>query len=216
VDSKGDVLFLNSPNVVRRVISTPTARKMNSILRGVVREGGTGFRADVEGFDVAGKTGTSQKADLVNGGYSKKERLASFIGFVPADDPRLVVLVLIDEPEVNVYGGVVAAPVFRDIAQGTLRHLGVVPESSGIDWLPAVEKNPSLREEGGDRGRGGDLPKTSGAPDFFGLSLREAVLKARALDLHVVIRGSGYVVKQSPSPGANWRGGDTLSLILRG
>ena len=87
------------------------------MLQEVTNEGGTGMMANVEGFEVAGKTGTAQKADPAHGGYAAKKRVGSFVGFVPANDPRLVALVLIDEPEVNVYGGVVAAPVFRNIAQ---------------------------------------------------------------------------------------------------
>ncbi len=126
VSPQGEVLVENQPHVVRRVISEKTAKLLASMLRDVTNEGGTGVMANVEGFEVAGKTGTAQKAEPVHGGYSAKKRVGSFVGFVPANDPRLVALVLIDEPEVNVYGGVVAAPVFRNIAQG-----GVAPTRRG-------------------------------------------------------------------------------------
>ena len=129
ISPRGDVLLENQPHVVRRVISEKTAKLLASMLKDVTNEGGTGIMANIEGFEVAGKTGTAQKADPVHGGYSKK-RVASFVGFVPANNPRLVALVLIDEPEVQVYGGVVAAPVFRNLAQGALRRLAVAPQKT--------------------------------------------------------------------------------------
>lgn len=216
VGPDGKVLVVNQAHVVRRVVSEKTARLLTSILKGVVSDGGTGVMASVEGFEVAGKTGTAQKPDLVHGGYSANKRIASFIGFVPADDPRLVLLVLVDEPEVNVYGGVVAAPVFRKIARGVLRHLGVVPERPGPLPLPTAKEWTLAR---GDRRNGVGTVKREdapGVPDFVGLSLREAVGKARALKLKVKMRGNGYVVKQSPAPGVAWGTSETLTLNFRG
>ena len=216
VGPDGKVLVVNQAHVVRRVVSEKTARLLTSILKGVVSDGGTGVMASVEGFEVAGKTGTAQKPDLVHGGYAANKRIASFIGFVPADDPRLVLLVLVDEPEVNVYGGVVAAPVFRNIARGVLRHLGVVPERPGPLPLPTAKEWTLAR---GDRRNGVGTVKREnapGVPDFVGLSLREAVGKARALKLKVKMRGNGYVVKQSPVPGVAWETSETLTLNFRG
>ncbi len=216
VGPDGKVLVVNQAHVVRRVVSEKTARLLTSILKGVVSDGGTGVMASVEGFEVAGKTGTAQKPDLVHGGYAANKKIASFIGFVPADDPRLVLLVLVDEPEVNVYGGVVAAPVFRNIARGVLRHLGVVPERPGPLLLPAAKEWTMAR---GNRRFGVGTVKREnapGVPDFVGLSLREAVGKARALRLKVKMRGNGYVVEQSPAPGVAWGTSETLTLNLRG
>lgn len=209
----GNVLIANQPNVVRRVVSENTAQLLASILKGVASEGGTGIMAGVEGFEVAGKTGTAQKADLVRGGYAAKKRVASFIGFVPADDPRLVLLVLVDEPEVNVYGGVVAAPVFRNIASGSLRQLGVVPQRP--EMLLPQGKEASVRV---DHRNGVRLKNTSHeeVPDFVGLSMREALERARSLKLKVELRGNGYVVKQSPSAGSAWSETDRLILRLQG
>ncbi len=155
VGPKGEVLSENQPHVVRRVISEKTATLLAAMLRDVTTEGGTGKMANVDGFEVAGKTGTAQKADPINGGYAAKKRVASFVGFVPANKPRLVALVLIDEPEVNVYGGVVAAPVFRNIAQGALRHLAVAPQK--LAPIPAAPSQPELsrapcRQEAANQG----------------------------------------------------------------
>jgi len=170
----------------------------------------------VEGFEVAGKTGTAQKPDLVRGGYAARKKVASFIGFVPAEDPRLVLLVLVDEPEVNVYGGVVAAPAFRNIARGALRHLGVLPDRPEALPIPEAPEGTWVRVE--RKGENGMQRKESASevPDFVGLSLREAIDKARTLKLRVEMRGNGYVVKQSPTPGAPWGRGETLVLNLQG
>ena len=212
----GDVLVQNQPHVVRRVISEKTSHLLASMLKEVTSEGGTGTMANIEGFDVAGKTGTAQKADLAHGGYAAKKRVASFVGFVPANDPRLVALVLVDEPEVNVYGGIVAAPAFRDIARGALRHLAVASQKS--DFIPSaiadvrapLRRSPSKENEMGNDGN------TSAVPDFVGLSLREAVERARAMKVRVMMHGNGYVVKQSPAPGVRWSENDTLVLSLQG
>ncbi|MFQ5481473.1 MAG: peptidoglycan D,D-transpeptidase FtsI family protein [Nitrospinaceae bacterium] len=112
------------PQRIRRVISEKTSRRMVGILKSVVREG-TGRQAALAGFEVAGKTGTAQKVDPATGRYSSTAYLSSFVGFVPADAPRLVILVMIDEPRKPYWGGKVAAPVFREIARKALRHLNV-------------------------------------------------------------------------------------------
>lgn len=216
VSPNGEVLAQNQPHVVRRVISQKTSEALASMLKGVTSEGGTGTMANIEGFDVAGKTGTAQKADLAHGGYAAKKRVASFVGFVPADDPRLVVLVLVDEPEVNVYGGVVAAPAFRDIARGALRQLAVAPQKS--EFIPSTLRGaeaPLRRAPLKETGRAND-GNASAVPDFVGLSLREAVERARAMKVRVKMRGNGYVVNQSPAPGVTWSENDTLVLNLQG
>ncbi len=97
------------------------------MLRGVV-EDGSGTEARVPGYFVAGKTGTAAKPDPVNGGYSKTRYVGSFVGFVPALRPRLVVLVTVDEPKGTIWGGTVAAPAFREIAQFALQYLQVPPD----------------------------------------------------------------------------------------
>jgi cell division protein FtsI/penicillin-binding protein 2 len=112
------------PKKIRRVISKKTSRQMMEILKFVVKEG-TGKNAAVEGFDVAGKTGTAQKYITKTKSYSKTEFVSSFIGYAPADAPRLVILVMIDNPKGVHWGSVVAAPVFREIAKKSLRYLNV-------------------------------------------------------------------------------------------
>jgi len=114
------------PVVIRRVISPETARTLLDILRGVVEEG-TGKEAALEEYTVAGKTGTAQKMDPATGRYSHQKIVASFVGAVPAESPRLVILVLLDEPETLRWGGSIAAPTFREIARDALKYLQVPP-----------------------------------------------------------------------------------------
>jgi cell division protein FtsI/penicillin-binding protein 2 len=113
----------------RRILSPGVASTLTALLRGVVvDEGGTGTLAAIPGYTVAGKTGTAAKPDP-RGGYSTSRYVASFVGFVPAKDPRLVILVTIDEPGTNIWGGVVAAPAFQQIARFGLQYLEVPPDA---------------------------------------------------------------------------------------
>jgi cell division protein FtsI (penicillin-binding protein 3) len=110
----------------RRVLSARTARTLSRILEGVIREGGTGTLAALDEWRVAGKTGTAQKVDPKRRGYLPGAYVASFIGYAPAERPAVVVAVVLDQPT-PIYGGVVAAPVFREVAGAALRRLGVLP-----------------------------------------------------------------------------------------
>jgi cell division protein FtsI/penicillin-binding protein 2 len=110
----------------RRVLRRAIAAELNAMLQNVVREG-TGTLAAVPGYRVAGKTGTAQKPDE-QGGYSGGRYVASFVGMVPASRPRLVVLVMVDEPHGAIWGGVVAAPAFAQIAAYDLQYLEVPPD----------------------------------------------------------------------------------------
>src|SRR5262249_62201408 len=121
------------PEPVRQVVSPETAATLTDILTTVVAQG-TGHRAQVEGYQVAGKTGTAQKLDPVARVYSRKPGVLSFVGFVPADDPHLAMLVMLDEPKTVAWGSEAAAPVFAAVAAPILRHLGLSPSD-----LPSVQ-----------------------------------------------------------------------------
>lgn len=120
-DKDGELIKKNSPVVVRRVLSADTAQRVKKILTGVVEEG-TGKLAKMAGFTAAGKTGTAQKLEP-NGAYSHSKYVASFIGFAPAEDPVLAIAVVVDEPRPYYFGGVVSAPVFKNVASDVLRYL---------------------------------------------------------------------------------------------
>jgi cell division protein FtsI (penicillin-binding protein 3) len=217
ISPQGEVLLENQPHVVRRVVSEKTAQQLASMLSEVTTEGGTGVMANIDGFEVAGKTGTAQKADPVHGGYSNK-RVGSFVGFVPANNPRLVALVLVDEPEANVYGGVVAAPVFRNIAQGALRLMAVAPQKAEplpiAAHLPQAELPLRRAVKLGDEGDA--MSNEDQVPDFIGLSMREALEKAQSSKIRLKLQGNGYVVKQVPAAGSRRSEDGTLVLNLQG
>ncbi len=199
----GDVVLANEPAVVRRVVSARTAGTVTALLRRVVEEkGGTGEKARLDDFPVAGKTGTAQKVNLHTGSYSSK-RIGSFVGFVPADRPRVVILVLIDEPGASSYGGVVAAPVFRAIAGTVLKRLGVESPALPLQ-LASVPAAPAAKKTRapGRSARTATAPAEPSTPSFLGLSRREALARAYAAGWDVQVSGIGYVSEQSPPPGA--------------
>jgi cell division protein FtsI (penicillin-binding protein 3) len=110
----------------RRIISTRVASEMRKMLRGVFADGGTASGAAISGYDLAGKTGTAEVA--VDGRYSNSKFVASFIGMVPASDPKLVVAVVVNEPSTGtIYGGSVAAPAFQKIVGWAVPYLGINP-----------------------------------------------------------------------------------------
>jgi cell division protein FtsI (penicillin-binding protein 3) len=112
----------------RRVISEATSASLRRMLEGVLGPGGTATGAAIDGYELAGKTGTAQKPDPVMGGYSKTKYVASFVGFAPARRPRLLVTVMVDEPLGEIYGGLIAAPAFKRITSFALNYLGIPPE----------------------------------------------------------------------------------------
>jgi cell division protein FtsI/penicillin-binding protein 2 len=117
----------------RRILSPRVSREVLKMMEDVVIEG-TGQEAQVPGYKVAGKTGTAAKPDP-SGGYSTSRYVASFVGIVPATNPRLVVLVTVDEPEASIWGGVVAAPAFQQIAGFDMQYLEIPPDDPAT--LPA-------------------------------------------------------------------------------
>ena len=124
----GEVVKKAQPEITRQVVSRATAEKVKNILKMVVEEGGTAMQADIKGNLVAGKTGTAQVFDNKLKRYSKKKYVSSFVGFVPADDPKIALIVVVYEPKGSTYGGVVAAPVFRKIIEHTFAYLNVPME----------------------------------------------------------------------------------------
>ncbi|MGQ0809720.1 MAG: peptidoglycan D,D-transpeptidase FtsI family protein [Nitrospiraceae bacterium] len=128
-DTKGQLIVENGPHVRRRVLSPDTSRTLSGILEGVVTNG-TGTRAAIPGYRVAGKTGTAQKIDPRTGTYSSTQVIGSFAGYVPANEPRLAMIVIIDDPQVDAWGGTAAAPVFRRVGEQVLPYLGVTATES--------------------------------------------------------------------------------------
>ena len=199
-DGHGVTIEENTPRVRRQVVPRRIAKLVGQMLTAVTEPGGTAIEAAVDGYLVAGKTGTAQKADYIHGGYAKDKWLASFIGFAPAERPAIVISVVIDEPVIAHYGGTVAGPVFRRIAEVTLRHMGVAPEGRPAvlaqkkKQIVVAEVQPEPEEEAVEKGQ-------SAVPDVRSLPLRQAVIALHAESLVAEVTGAGVVVDQDPAPG---------------
>jgi len=200
-----------------RVFSEQTSRTMSKILSTVVQEDGTGIAARIEGFEVAGKTGTSQAVDFGKGGYQKGEYWSSFVGYFPATDARFVVYVMVNRPKKNgYYGGVVAAPVFADIARAAARTVGLLPKA-----LVKSRKEPLQYPEIVDESRRSLMAKNSMLkarvmPNLTGLSLSQAmrVLEQSQSSVEVIGRGT-VVVQQIPNEGESFDESQRIYLKLR-
>lgn len=212
-DSDGNVVTTFGPQARRRVVSLETAKSVASMLEGVAADGGTGTNASVEGYRVAGKTGTAQKVDPITKGYSASKRTASFIGFVPARKPRLTILVMIDEPKTSPYGGVVAAPAFSAIALQSLCYLKVPPDTIVRSKPQAVvaEASPDAEDESAVA-EGAIVEEGEGIvmPNFRGKSMRQTLKIMEEQGLNVRLHGSGRAIEQNPLPGYRIRPSDQV------
>jgi len=204
-NERGEVIQSFQPEAVRRVISEETSRKVIGLLKATTEKGGTGEQAVPQGYEVAGKTGTAQKVDSILGGYSEDRFTSGFMGFAPADEPKIVVLVVIDEPQGSTYGGVVAAPVFRAIVEKVLPYLNILPKGTMV--VKNESEIPAKREaartlpviEEIKVGRGAERVVM---PDLAGLSMRRALSRIEGRGLIIKVSGNGRLVEQVPRAGA--------------
>lgn len=211
-DKSGVVKYESSPIVIRRVISEETSARVKKILRRAVKNG-TGHLADLEEISVGGKTGTSRQ--IINGKYSRQKYHASFIGFFPADSPQLVCLVIVNSPQTEKYGGKVAAPMFKKIAERIIntdlknfQQREKYNESTTVDEhiLKTFSNNDNKNKTSNASYVQGnnELKKNfenNLMPDLKGRTVREALISLNLLGLKYDIRGSGIVVSQSINPG---------------
>lgn len=187
-------LFLQKQeNTHRRLFSEETIKKMNSILIKVVSEG-SGQNAKVAGVSVAGKTGTAQKYDPQKG-YEGKKYFSSFLGYLPAEEPELLLGVWVDEPKNAYYGSQVAAPLFKKIAELSLQVLNKYPKLP--EYAAAPDLKLTVKEE-----TVAEAVAENTMPNLGGLSVREAIEKISKLNLPYKIVGEGYLNKQVPIPGS--------------
>ena len=208
--------------VIGRTITAGTAATLVEIMEAVV-EAGTGRRARIPGFTVAGKTGTAKK--LMNGSYrGHSEYNASFVGFAPSRQPRFTIVVVIDSPHGKnlYYGGSVAAPIFQRIAEASLRHQGVAPTlNAAPPLLVARREAPREQPTSGPV----EMPAivtlagmSSGSiplfPDFRGLGARDALRMLARLGMTARLEGTGIVVEQDPEAGSPIERGTTATLRL--
>jgi len=194
----GETVWRSKPDSIRRALERETTEQLLPAFKRVV-ENGTGTEAQIDGVSIAGKTGTALK--VTGGHYSKKQARASFAGFFPADDPEVALLVIVGEPETSIYGGSVAAPIFRRIAE---RWVSSLPQV--VDRMVAERTDPAMRpaspEEAPDLSPKALPDGAEQMPDLTGYSLRRAVfwLQRRGVDIRV--DGAGTVTEQAPAPGS--------------
>ena len=215
MDEKGEVVQSFQPEIVRRVISEETAKRVMALLKATTEKGGTGEGAVPSGYEVAGKTGTAQKVDSLLGGYSEDRYTSGFMGFAPAEEPKLVLLVVVDEPQGNNYGGVVAAPIFKAIMEKVLPYLQVVPKGTMIvknELNSAPLKAVSETQPMIDEVRVGKGVRTVVMPDLTGLSMRNALSRMEGRGIIIKVSGNGKVVEQTPRPGTVIEKGDICYL----
>jgi len=189
-----------SPTVLRRAISADTAATLTTIMEGVVSPRGTARLGALAEYQAAGKTGTAKK--IVNNRYSDTDYNASFVGFVPSRRPVFTILVVVDTPRAGTYyGGSVAAPIFKRIAEAALQQSGVPSTVNPPSPVLVTAATPTLPAR--PPVVAGIMPVGGMAvmPDVTGLSAREAVRVLTHVGLTVRPRGTGFVVKQSPSAG---------------
>ncbi len=211
-DKKGRIIEQYSPTVVRNVISPETARTMTSILTSVVQdEDGTGKNARIAHLNVAGKTGTSQKFDFSRGVYSSEKVRTSFLGFFPAENPQIAILVTLDEPQRDKWGGVAAAPVFKKIGEQMLTCFksyikdpslfvpeeNIFPDPPKVKLVSATQIVPETTEQMEEM----EMEDESTIPNFQGMTVREVLKKSRERGIELKINGSGWAVSQVPQAG---------------
>lgn len=209
VNHRGEKIKEYQPTPVRQVVSPQTAHTMLAIMKTVTETGGTGTEAVPPGFTVAGKTGTAQK--VVGRSFSKTKYNSLFIGVVPAENPVLAIVIVIDEPKGAIYGGVVAAPIFREVATQTLRYLGYYPTSLPTPEPPKTPSEraplpvPQLEKPQLQEAELLGLPAAAGAqlrmPDLRGQTLRQVLAFVHQAKVKYQLEGRGRVVEQRPEPG---------------
>ncbi|MBW7473654.1 stage V sporulation protein D [Paenibacillus oenotherae] len=190
----GDVVDEVEPEAVRRVISEQTSALVREALETVVAKG-TGRNAFIDGYRVGGKTGTAQK--VINGRYSPNEHIVSFIGFAPADDPKIVVYVAVDNPQGIQFGGVVAAPIVHNIMADALPYLGIQPRKKQI------EREYKYGET-----------KIVTVPNLVGKTVSD-IYEDLNMNFNLTSAGSGNtVIRQAPAAGARVERGSTIRIYL--
>ena len=223
MDARGTTIYENSPKQIRTVISKETSYRMREYLRGVV-EKGTGTAAKLGLISVGGKTGTSQK--LVNGKYSKSQYNSSFIGFFPVENPQVICLILVNAPERGKYGGMVAAPIFKEIAGRIVNSDVKFFQSKQANSPEKPEIKNTVAQTGNDQKAkvvpvsNVSQPKINNdyaikhnlMPDLSKYSVRDAINILTQLGLKYKVTGSGFVVSQSLSPGEKVQKGLACTL----
>jgi cell division protein FtsI (penicillin-binding protein 3) len=218
-DKNGNIIERFQPTSVRQVISPETAKRVTALLTDVVgMEDGTGGKARIVNISVAGKTGTAQKFDFSRKAYSSQKVRTLFMGFFPAEDPQIAMLVVLDEPQRDRWGGVAAAPVFKNIGEQLLtcfktniernpepeelypqdKDMGIKLVSAGHWGQPIIFPSPVNQTAVKNQWLS---PEEGTMPDFRGMTMREVLKKSKEIGVDINIIGSGWAIEQKPSAG---------------
>ncbi|MCY9669483.1 stage V sporulation protein D [Paenibacillus alginolyticus] len=190
----GEIVDVVEPELVRNVISEETSKQVREALESVVAKG-TGRNAFIDGYRVGGKTGTAQK--VVNGRYSPDEHIVSFIGFAPADNPKIVIYAAVDDPQGIQFGGLIAAPLVKNMMADALRYMKVEPDKNQLD----------------KDYRYGEIPVVE-VPDLVGASVDD-ILEDLNMNFRLAKSGNGkYVISQAPKAGSRVDQGSTIRIFL--
>jgi cell division protein FtsI (penicillin-binding protein 3) len=228
-DYLGNIIGENKPKKIRNVIDKETSDLIRDMMVGVVEQG-TGKTAQLENVMVGGKTGTAQQ--LVDNSYSNRKHNSSFIGFFPAQNPKIICMVLVNAPKIGKYGGLVAAPIFQQVAKRIIEtDLSIVPEKRKIerkenivDQFIAEMKtapvsngknylNVSNKNKNGISKRNFFREARTTMPNIVNSSMRDAVAQLNELGLEYKISGTGKVIEQSIEPGSSIAAGDTCLIV---
>jgi cell division protein FtsI (penicillin-binding protein 3) len=232
-DGTGNTVTEAATVVRREAISPNVARIVSEMLVAVTEGEGTGVEAAVPGFRTAGKTATAQKADPATGKYSSDHFTASFVGFVPADNPRVAIAVVLDEPMITHAGGSVAAPVFRRVAAMSLRYMGVTPHGSAAAPISQLgqEQDPAQLTYNAMQSASAGPPaapvvhaaasSSAVAPpgskpvvDLAGMPAAAALKAVMEQGFIPRISGTGKVIRQEPVAGTPLEPGASVTLYL--
>ena len=220
IDQNGQTLLENKPKKIRNVISKETALETTKILQRVVSKEGTAPSAAITGYTAAGKTGTAQKIDPETKSYSNTLYDAIFIGFAPAQNPKVVIVVMLDEPLKKYHGGQAAAPVFKEVGQWAMNHLKVSPQLAADTTLSTHNKNTKTKENDQLSKAISSLAKElrdevkieGNMPDFYAMSMREALKKSKESGIQIILEGSGFANFQSVAPGSSLNGVKAVTI----
>ncbi len=208
---------------IRRVLTAEQASQMRLMLTGVTSPGGTGVNARVNGFYVAGKTGTAQKVNPNGRGYLKGAYISSFAGFIPSNNPKFVLYVALDHPKKAFYGAQVAAPIFSRVASYIVRKEGLAPvllaENNSLKDKKRTIKLDSEKSRGLSSVTEGDIVSASldlgVVPDVTNMTLREVLRRFSGKEINIKFRGQGVVSGIEPPAGAPLPSNKELTVILR-
>ncbi len=226
-DGRGEIVRESSVHVRREAIPPGVARSVADMLTAVTEDGGTAVEAAIPGYRVAGKTSTAQKVDPATGKYSTERYTAVFVGFVPVEHPRLVVAVVLDEPMIGHYGGDLAGPVFRRVAESSLRYLGVTPSAGAAKiasvkregdpadaTLAAMKPQPPAPAPVASVTEGPLTPGAIRVPDATGLPAHDVVVALSKAGFVPQIEGWGRAVRQTPAPGTAAPRGSAVRVVF--